>query len=335
MRWKTMAIGTAALFVLSANLQGLAQRPVVAPTETYHGVWRIVKEQYYDRTYNSQDWTILRNTERRHVLVTRSEIPIHGVSEAMMLDDKIGYVRINTLISGSGMRYIEKALGNLRQAQGIVLDLRDNAGGLLTNAIGLADLFLENGIIVSTVDRTGKIEPVHSKGSPSARQALVVLVNEGTANTAEIAAAALQANRRAEIVGQRTFGKGLVQNITKLTDGSGVNLSIARYVAPDNKPITDGITPDHEILISKDRVKDGHGPWFATNPNPEHIKDGNDLQLAKALEVRGAKLKQPSVPTQYAGVEDTHYVTTVRSNIMRFFSDVVRKIKNLAAPGVA
>src|SRR6185369_14936719 len=131
--------------------------------------------------------------------------------------------------------------------------------------------------------------PAMSDGKPLTRQPLVVLINQGSASASEITSGALRDNGRAMLVGQKSFGKGLVQAINRLFDGSGVNVTIARYLTPNNTDINKkGIVPDYEIKLEVKDYKEGRGPWWADPDGPtvkRSPKDGKDVQLKKAIEV--------------------------------------------------
>jgi carboxyl-terminal processing protease len=190
---------------------------------------------------------------------------------------------------------MKKALQGLSSAKGIILDLRDNPGGLLTNAIEISNMFLDGkSNIVSTVDADGYKTPAVSDGKPVTHQALAVLINRGSASASEIASGALKDNGRAVLVGQRTFGKGLVQGIQRLEDGSGVNYTIARYLTPNDTDINNkGISPDVPVELTSKDYDEGRGPWWQDPEGPTAVRkpeDLKDIQLKKALEVVHNKL---------------------------------------------
>lgn len=245
--------------------------------------------------------TIARGTGKRNVVITRDEILVRSVQTAMMMNDDIGYIRLSTFMSQRANDEIREALQKLSPAQGIIMDLRNNPGGLVTNALDISSMFLDSGIIVSTVDRDGQLQSSRAAGKPISKQAIVVLINNGSASASEITSGALHDSKRAELVGERSFGKGLVQSITRLEDGSGVNLTIARYLTPNNTDIhKKGIEPDYEIALKTEDYLNGRGPWWldpdgpAANRTPDDLKD---LQLKKAFEVLQAKL-ETGVPTK-------------------------------------
>ncbi|MBI4533838.1 MAG: peptidase S41, partial [Candidatus Melainabacteria bacterium] len=196
---------------------------------------------------------------------------------------------------------MKDALTKLANAKGIVLDLRDNPGGLLTNAIDIANMFLNNGNIVSTVDRDGYKTPAMSDGKPFTHQPVVVLINQGSASASEITGGALKDNGRAVLIGQQTFGKGLVQGINRLEDGSGVNITIARYLTPNDVDINKkGISPDYTVSLTEKDYKEGKGPWWLDPEGPlskRAPEDMKDIQLQKALEILKGKIAFTSVAT--------------------------------------
>jgi carboxyl-terminal processing protease len=198
--------------------------------------------------------TVLREGEPKPLefLITRDVIPLKSVRHYRIAPD-VGYVRISNFRS-STLGDLKKALAVLEERRplgGLVLDLRNNPGGLLSQAVEVSDLFLDSGLIVSTKGRNGS-ESIEAKAeNEKARNyPVVVLVNGGSASAAEIVAGALQDNKRALILGTRTFGKGSVQTILPLSDGSGLRLTTARYYTPNGQSIQlSGIKPDIELPL--------------------------------------------------------------------------------------
>jgi carboxyl-terminal processing protease len=235
--------------------------------------------------------TLVRGKDRIKVAVRREEIPIKAVQTAKLIDGNVGYIRLSSFISQQATHEVREAITKLNGAKGIVLDLRDNPGGLLTNAIDISNLFLDSGNIVSTVDRDGYKTPALSDGKPLCTLPLVILINKGSASASEITSGALKDNGRATLIGQTTYGKGLVQGINRLEDGSGVNITIARYLTPSDTDINKkGIIPDVSVDLSDQDYKDGKGAWWL-DPNGPTLKrtpeDMKDIQLKTAVaEVR-------------------------------------------------
>ncbi|MFN3454372.1 MAG: S41 family peptidase [Pseudobdellovibrio sp.] len=187
------------------------------------------------------------------ITVVRGQVKIKSV-KATILDDGYLYVKITSFIETTH-KELEKALADYKSKtkgnmEGVLIDLRKNPGGLLDQAIKISDLFLQDGIIVSTVARDPKNKEITyaSKKAPYPTVPLVVLINEYSASASEIVSGALQDNKRAIIVGERSFGKGSVQSVIKLGDGSGLKLTVARYYTPNGVSIqAEGIKPDIEI----------------------------------------------------------------------------------------
>jgi len=193
-------------------------------------------------------------------------------------DKKIGYIRISSFIASTADD-LKKALDQLKEegVKGLILDLRDDPGGLLSAAVEVSDLFLDNGEIVSTKGRNTppKVFNAH-KNSAFEEVPMVVLVNQNSASASEIVSAALQDHHRATVVGQRTYGKGSVQNIFELDDGNSVlKLTVASYYRPSgenihrfkNAKLTDkwGVTPDKGCEVKLDNNE--YRRWFMGRRN--------------------------------------------------------------------
>jgi len=197
--------------------------------------------------------TIMREGEKKPLVfsITRDVIPLKSV-RAMLLAPGIGYVRISTFQSKTA-NDLDAAVSKLEKEgplKGLILDLRNNPGGLLSQAIEVSDYFLDSGVIVTTKGRKHSQDIVAKahRNSESRNYPIIVLVNGGSASAAEIVAGALQDNKRAVILGTRTFGKGSVQTILPLSDGSALRLTTARYYTPSGRSIQlSGIQPDIEL----------------------------------------------------------------------------------------
>lgn len=234
--------------------------------------------------------TLLRGTKKEQVSLTRAEIPIKAVASCEIMPGNLGYIRLDSFISQKANDEMKDALKKVANCKGLVLDLRNNPGGLLANAVEIANMFLDRGVIVSTIDSDGyKTSQIASRASFKTELPTVVLINGGSASASEILSGALKDNARAKLVGQKSFGKGLVQAINNLGNGTGVNVTIARYLTPNDIDIhKSGISPDYEVKLSDEDFKTGKGPWwidpsmtnFARKP-----QDGKDAQLNKAVEV--------------------------------------------------
>lgn len=243
---------------------------------------------------------LLRKGSKVQIKVTRAQIKIKAVQTASMLEGGVGYIRLSSFISQEANNEVKDALSKLSTAKGIILDLRGNPGGLLSNAIDISNMFLRKGNIVSTVDRDGYKTPTPCDGNPICDKPLVLLINKGSASASEITSGALHDNGRATLVGQTTFGKGLVQGINKLEDGSGVNITIAKYLTPGDVDIhKKGIGPDVAVNISDKDFKDHKGPWWE-DPDGPSVKrspdDLKDLQLKAAVQELKKKIGEGELP---------------------------------------
>lgn len=186
-------------------------------------------------------------------VITRGSVKIKSVKPTN-LEDGYMYVKLTSFIEQTSAD-LEKALKDFKaknngKIEGLLIDLRRNPGGLLDQAVKVSDLFIKEGVIVSTIGRDPKTKEVSSasKKAQFGDVPIVVLINEFSASASEIVSGALQDNKRAIIVGERSFGKGSVQSVIKLGDGSGLKLTVARYYTPSGASIqSEGIRPDIEI----------------------------------------------------------------------------------------
>jgi carboxyl-terminal processing protease len=216
------------------------------------------------------------------------------------------YVRIKAFQDRTGQelrKALEGARGKLKgEIRGLVLDLRNDPGGLLDQAVRVADRFLREGIIVSTEGRRGshrEVERAHEKDTEPGYP-MVVLVNRGTASASEIVAGALQDHGRAVILGTRTFGKGSVQTVIDLEDGSGLKLTVARYYTPNHRSIQEaGIAPDLVVPETPEPAPAEEGPGEKDLAN--HIRNEN----AKAASEAGARAGAARDDRQLGAALDT------------------------------
>ncbi len=190
------------------------------------------------------------------VPLTRARIELHAVEHQINTGPdglKIGYIRLKQF-NANAAKDMRAALRDLegQQVDGYVLDLRSNPGGLLMASVEIARQWLDEGIIVSTRTRDGIQDVRRANGRALTKAPVVVLVNEGSASASEILSGALQDNKRATLVGQKTFGKGLVQSVRGLSDGSGMTVTIAKYLTPSGRDIhKHGIDPDVPVKLSE------------------------------------------------------------------------------------
>lgn len=246
--------------------------------------------------------TIKRGDEKLKKTITRAVIPIKAIPDGQIqtIFSDVGYVRLSTFISKDTVEELLNALKELKSTKGLIIDLRNNPGGLLNNAMVISDMFLNEGVIVSTVNKNGYVNSFSSRKIVSTNKPLVLLVNSNSASASEIFSGAMRDNDRAQIVGTTTFGKGLVQAINKLGDGSGVNVTIAKYLTPNKTDINKkGIKPDHTVKLEKVDYENSRGPWFF-DPNVEFgtrkPDDGKDKQLMKAVEVLKDEYNSKPIP---------------------------------------
>ena len=205
--------------------------------------------------------------------ITREKIEIKSVStkapEFVKIPDNLGYIRLSSFISRNATAEFEQALVENFDKDGLIIDLRSNPGGLLTNAIYIADMLLDSKVIVSTVDREGYKDTTRANQRTLTNQPIVVIINGGSASASEILSGALKDNKRAIIVGKKSFGKGLVQEINRLPGGSAMHITIQKYLTPNGTDINKkGIKPDYEVDLTE-----------------EDVKKERDPQLAKAIEL--------------------------------------------------
>ena len=201
-----------------------------------------------------------RKGEILNVPLTRARIEINAVKSALNTaanGSRIGYIRLKQF-NANASREMRAAIQDLegQGAQGYVLDLRSNPGGLLEASIDIARQWLNKGTIVSTRTREGIRDIRRATGSAITDKPMVVLIDQGSASASEILSGALQENKRAQLVGQKTFGKGLVQAVRGLSDGSGMTVTIAKYLTPNGTDIhKNGIQPDISAEMSEKEIR--------------------------------------------------------------------------------
>jgi carboxyl-terminal processing protease len=229
--------------------------------------------------------TVKRANEELSFKLTRAKIEIHPVRFSVKPSPggPVGYIRL-VQFSANAAPEMEAAIKALdkENVAGYILDLRSNPGGLLFASAEIARMFLDQGTIVSTVDRQGESDRMTAKGKSLTDKPMVVLIDGGSASASEILAGALQDNNRAELVGAKTFGKGLVQSVQRLGDGSGMAVTIAKYFTPSGRDINKkGIEPNIEVKLTEKQLK---------SLTREQIATDADLQYAKALSVLDQKI---------------------------------------------
>lgn len=230
----------------------------------------------------SVNLTILRKGQTRDLAIKRAQIEIRPVRYSYQNSSTggVGYIRLNEF-SANAPEEMQAAIKNLEQkhVNGYILDLRSNPGGLLFASVEIAQMWFNNGTIVSTVDRQGERDVQKADDRAITTKPLVVLVDGGSASASEILSGALQDNRRAVLVGTKTFGKGLVQSVRSLGDDCGMAVTIAKYLTPAGHDINHkGITPNF-VLPLTDAQKQ------SLLSNRKEIGTPADPQYAKALQV--------------------------------------------------
>ena len=202
---------------------------------------------------------ILRNGNSFYKSLSRERIEIKSVTSKINQTKDgflIGYVRIKQFNANASkeMRETLKEL-EVKNVSGYVLDLRSNPGGLLESSIDISRHFIDKGVIVRTVSKDGLKETKRGNGKALTKKPLIVLVNEGSASASEIVSGAIKDNNRGKLVGKKTFGKGLVQSMRTLVDGSGLTVTVAKYLTPNGTDINKfGIKPDIEVRMNSNLI---------------------------------------------------------------------------------
>ncbi|MGL5923563.1 carboxyl-terminal processing protease CtpA [Chroococcidiopsis sp.] len=211
-----------------------------------------------------------RDGSPKEIQVARDRIAVNPVVAQLQTSPsgaEIGYIRL-IQFNANATAEVAHAIANLEKqgAEAYILDLRNNPGGLLQSGIEIARLWLDEGTIVYTVNRQGIQGNFEAFGSALTHDPLVVLVDRGTASASEILAGALQDNGRAKILGEKTFGKGLIQSLFELSDGSGMAVTVAKYETPNHRDIhKQGIVPDLNVAtdrLSRDQIATAADPQY-------------------------------------------------------------------------
>ena len=222
---------------------------------------------------------ILRNSETKTFEITRENIKVNPV-EGKVLENNIGYIEFSSFDDGTADDF--KAKYEELEKQGIkslVIDLRNNGGGIVSEALQIADYILEkDDVILYEVDKNNKEEIKKSENAPIINMPIVLLTNGNTASSSEILAGALKDHEKAKIVGTKTYGKGVIQQLLTLPDGSGLKITSEEYLTPNKTKINKiGIEPDEKVELP-DSVK-----------NVLTVEQKDDTQLQKAIEILKAQ----------------------------------------------
>lgn len=218
---------------------------------------------------------ILRGTETKTFELTRENIKVNPV-EGKVISNNIGYIEFSSFDDGTAEEF--KLKFEELQKQGIeslIIDLRNNGGGIVDEALEIADYILEkDDVILYEVDKNGKEKTEKSKNNPIINMPIIILTNENTASSSEILAGALKDHEKAKIVGTKTYGKGVIQQLLTLPDGSGLKITSEEYLTPNRTKINEiGIEPDEKVELP-DTVK-----------NILSVDEKDDTQLQKAIEM--------------------------------------------------
>ena len=207
--------------------------------------------------------------------VERKSIDLYPI-KSEVLENNIGYIKIDSFDEKASSKFKDAYNElNKKDIQGLIIDVRNNGGGILDEVLEIADYALnKDNIILVTKDKDGKEEIEKSKKNPIITQPIVILVNENTASASEILTAALKENGRATVIGETTYGKGVIQELLTLSDGSGIKITIEEYYTPNKNKINEiGIAPDKEISL----------PESVTSIYNLERKD--DTQLQEAIKI--------------------------------------------------
>ena len=219
--------------------------------------------------------TIIRDGKKLIKKIKRKEIKIKNVKSSV-LDNHIGYIQIISFMGGTTPNEFLEALENIKNTDSLIIDLRGNTGGLLDNAVFIANMFIPKGEIVEIIYRDGHKKIIKANSQPKLiDKPIIVLVNGASASASEILSGALKDYNKAKLIGKKTFGKGLVQKVVPLPNQTGLNVTIAKYLTPKGTDINKlGIKPDIEV---------GNDYDFYLNDKSKDIQ----LETAKELLSKG------------------------------------------------
>ncbi|MBL7685375.1 MAG: PDZ domain-containing protein, partial [Deltaproteobacteria bacterium] len=231
-------------------------------------------------------------TDPFEITLTRAKIVIDSIQSKLISQPEgdVGYVKVKSFQEDTYrelVKNLDKLKSQSKNFKGLILDFRNNPGGLLSQAIQVSDLFLSSGVIVATAGAGDKVRETEEAKGPGTESnyPIMVLVNDSSASASEIVAAALKNNNRGVVLGQQTFGKGSVQSVYSLKDGSALKLTIAQYLTPGNESIQSvGITPDIQLVAA------------TVTPNNTRILEGEGFRekdLEKHLESSLNQMKKP------------------------------------------
>lgn len=219
---------------------------------------------------------IVRNNQIKEIEVKRENIKINHVEGKVIDNTTIGYIEFNSFDEGCAEEFKAK-LEELKQKNitSLIIDIRNNGGGLVNEALDIADFIVDkDSTLLITTDKNGKEEISKAKNDAIINVPIIVLTNKSTASASEILAGALRDNGKATIVGKKTYGKGVIQELLTLTDGSGLKITTNEYYTPNRNKINKvGITPDVEVDLDEETKEQ------------LDIEEAKDNQLQKAIEM--------------------------------------------------
>lgn len=260
--------------------------------------------------------------ELLHFTVVRGNIPVKSIDAAYMINEKVGYVKVNKFGETTYPELLI-ALAKLSQknSEGLIIDLRGNTGGYMAAAIQMVNEFLPNNrLIVYTQGRKSPRQDYNSNGTGSnQKMPLVVLVDEGSASASEIFAGAIQDNDRGTIVGRRSFGKGLVQQPIEFSDGSAIRLTIARYYTPSGrciqKPYEKGKESEYELDLL---TRYEHGEFFSADSIKQNETEVYRTRLGRPVYGGGGIMPDIFVPQDTTGMTSYFRMAANRGLIIRY-----------------
>ncbi len=260
--------------------------------------------------------------ELLHFTVVRGNIPVKSIDAAYMINEKVGYVKVNKFGETTYPELlIALAKLNQKNCEGLIIDLRGNTGGYMAAAIQMVNEFLPNNrLIVYTQGRKSPREDYSSNGTGSnQKMPLVVLVDEGSASASEIFAGAIQDNDRGTIIGRRSFGKGLVQQPIEFSDGSAIRLTIARYYTPSGrciqKPYEKGKESEYELDLL---TRYEHGEFFSADSIKQNETEVYHTRLGRPVYGGGGIMPDIFVPQDTTGMTSYFRMAANRGLIIRY-----------------
>ena len=196
--------------------------------------------------------TIKRGNNTFNTTITRKEININTIET--QIEDNIGYIKIDSFLSANMTKEVEEAFEKTKDTKGLIIDLRNNTGGLLSNATQLADKFINEGCIVKIVSKNGTENIINANPNIEKHsKPTVILINNSSASASEIFSGAMKDHNLATLIGENTYGKGLVQSVIPLPNETGINITVAKYLTPNNNDINKkGIAP--HITVASDKI---------------------------------------------------------------------------------